>query len=408
MRTESGCSHLPPRKFPLWPLIATLAMQTLATMAAYTLPALAPVVAHDLGVDGALIGYFVSVVYGVGIASSLLAAGFIHRHGAVRVSQFVLVTALAMLLICAQGGLTTVALGAVALGVGYGATAPSSAHLLVPRTPPRIVNLVLSIRQIGVPLGGVLGALLLPPVALVLGWQNALLLQAVPIVLLLLLLELPRRRWDGRPGTGRVSLQRELRQLAGLLGESDALRRLTLASFVYSGVQLCFVAFMTVHLTSRAGFGLIAAGQALATYQISGVISRPIWGWIADSVLPARRLLMLQGLGMAIAAAIAGHFASDWPVWLVLLTCALAGITASGYTGIAYAEFARLGGERRTEATGLGSAAMFAGVMLLPSLASVLVTTLGSYTLAYGVIGALAAGASVLLATAGGARVTGG
>ena len=76
--------RLTPPAFPLWPLVATLATQTLATLAAYTLPALAPMVAADLEVDGAWVGYFVSVVYGVGIGSSLLAAGFIHRHGAVR------------------------------------------------------------------------------------------------------------------------------------------------------------------------------------------------------------------------------------------------------------------------------------------------------------------------------------
>ena len=73
--------------FPFWPLVATTTMQTLATTAAYSIPALAPVVARDIGVDGALIGYFISVVYGVGIVSSLLAAGAIARYGAVRSCQ---------------------------------------------------------------------------------------------------------------------------------------------------------------------------------------------------------------------------------------------------------------------------------------------------------------------------------
>jgi hypothetical protein len=62
-------------------------MQTLATMAAYSVPVLAPAIARDLGVDGALTGYFVSVIYGVGIASSLTAASLIHTYGAVRIGQ---------------------------------------------------------------------------------------------------------------------------------------------------------------------------------------------------------------------------------------------------------------------------------------------------------------------------------
>ena len=46
---------------------------------------------------------------------------------------------------------------------------------------------------------------------------------------------------------------------------------------------------------------------------------------------------------------------------------AIAGASAGGYTGIAYAEWARLGGARRTEATGLGTALMFFGVTVIPS-----------------------------------------
>jgi len=384
--------------FPLWPLLATMGMQTLATMAAYSVPALAPAIAHDLAIDGALAGYFVSAVYGVGIVSSLLAADLIHRHGAVRLGQAVLAGTLAMLMISASGSVAALALGALALGSAYGATAPVSTHLLVPRTAPRIVNLVLSIRQIGVPLGGVLGALLLPPLALRVGWQTTFLLQAVPAALLLLLLEWPRRRWDGeRPG-GPGQRKGGLRQIGSLLAASGELKRLTFASFVFSGLQLSFVAFTTVQLTSRADFGLVAAGQALAAYQVSGVVTRPIWGWIADRWIPARDILVFQGLVMGSAALVAGQFGPGWPVVGVLLVCAVAGATASGYTGLAYAEFARLGGPRRTEATGLGSAAMFSGVLVLPSLGAALVTKTGSYGLAYGALGVAAILTGLMLA----------
>jgi MFS family permease len=112
-----------------------LATQSLATMAAYSLPAVAPAVARDLGVPGALVGVFISTVYGVGIGSALLSPAFIARYGAVRVSQLVLLATLAMLLAAAAGSVVSIALGAVLLGLAYGATAPAAAHLLVPRTP---------------------------------------------------------------------------------------------------------------------------------------------------------------------------------------------------------------------------------------------------------------------------------
>ncbi|MBM3490612.1 MAG: MFS transporter [Alphaproteobacteria bacterium] len=383
---------------PVAPLIATLMLQTLATMAAYSLPAAAPAVARDLGVDGALIGFFISIVYGVGIVSAVLSPGFIHRFGAVRVSQAVMLATLAMLLTAASGGVLALALSAVLLGTAYGATAPVSTHLLVPRTPRHVINLVLSIRQIGVPLGGVLGGLLVPPLVLAFGWRPALLVQLAPALALLLVLQLARQAWDAERDPGRCIFHRGILRPLALLRQDAGIRRLSVSCFLYSGIQLCFIAFMTVHLTGVAQQELIQAGRALATYQIAGVVSRPIWGWLADRHLPATRLLTLQGAIMALAALAAGQFGPDWPFWLILLVCAVAGATASGFTGIAYAEYARRGGERRTEATGLGAGAMFAGVLVLPSAFGLMVTLRDDFTLAYGALALLAALGGLLLA----------
>ncbi|MBE0625176.1 MAG: MFS transporter [Burkholderiales bacterium] len=388
--------------FPTWPLLAMLATQSLATMAAFSLPAVAPAVAQDLGVPGALSGVFISTVYGVGILSALLSPGFIMRYGAVRVSQFVLLATLAMLLAAAAGSVATIALGAVLLGLAYGATAPASAHLLVPRTPPGVMNLVLSLRQIGVPLGGVLAGLVMVPLTLAVGWREALLWQAVPVAALALLIQLPRASWDRERDPARAILHRRLIAPMLLLLESGAMRRLAFASFVYSGLQLCFISFMTVHLTSRAGFDLIAAGRALAVYQVAGVVSRPIWGWLADRLRSARALLAAQGVIMCVAAILAGRFAPQWPPPLVLLVCAAAGATASGFTGIAYAEWARLGGTRRTEATGLGAGMMFTGVMVMPLAFSLAIAASGAYASAYAAAGLLAAVSGLLLLGGGG------
>ncbi|MBL8379074.1 MAG: MFS transporter [Burkholderiales bacterium] len=384
--------------FPFGPLAATMSMQTAATMAAYSVPSLAPVIAHDLRIDGALSGYFVSLVYGVGIVSSLAAANLIHRFGAVRVSQLVLLAAVCMLAICASGHAAALALGAVVLGMAYGATAPVSAHLLVPRTPVSMLNLVLSVRQIGVPLGGVLAALALPPLALNLGWQATLLMSAVPIALFMVCLQWPRRQWDAPAQASASAPHGGLAQLRGLLASSANLRRLTLASFVFQGVQLCFVAFMTVQLTERAGFGLIAAAQALALFQVTGVVSRPLWGALADRIGSARGLLAALGFVTGAAAIAAGFYSEHWPAALVLVVTAIAGASANGTTGLAYAEFARLGGPKRTEATGLGSAAMFSGVLVLPSLGATLVTATGSYLPTFAGFGVLAMATAVALA----------
>jgi hypothetical protein len=100
---------------------------------------------------------------------------------------------------------------------------------------------------------------------------------------------------------------------------------------------------------------------------------------------------------MAAAAVAAGQFSPHWTQPLLLGVIAVAGSTAGGYTGVAYAEYAHLGGARRTEATGLGTAVMFAGVLLIPSSFGVAVAASGGYGMAYSALAALALISAVLL-----------
>ncbi len=385
------------RPMPLWPLAATLAVQTLATMSLFSLPAIAPAVAADLHVNGELVGGFVATAYGVGILSALISPGIIHRYGGVRATQAVLVAAAGMLAVAGTAaGVPGLALAAVVLGLGYGAAAPASTHLLVPHTPRAVFNLIMSLRQIGVPLGGVLAALVLPPLVVMLGRRTALLTELVPVLVLTILMEFPRRRWDADRQPGRPVLGRTLLQPFALLRDKR-MRVLSVASFVYSGMQLCFVAFMTVHLTTVVGLSLVRAGQVLALYQVAGSVSRPIWGWIADRFLTPSHTLAVHGLGMAASAVLAGQFGPLWPGWAVVAVVLLAGCTAGGYTGVAYAEYAALGGVRRTEATGLGTAVMFLGVMLIPPIFGVAVTHLGGYGTSYDVVAGFSLVAALLL-----------
>lgn len=388
-----------PKGIPYRPLFLTLAMQTLATMAAFSAPTLAPAIVGDLQIDGNMIGYFVSTVYGIGIFSALLSPDFILKYGAVRVGQFVMLGTVAMLAIGGSDGITGLAICAVVLGVGYGATAPVSTHLLIPRTRPNVLNLVFSIRQIGVPLGGVLGALMLPVLAVSFGWRIAFYVQIIPSILLIAYLQLYRATWDAdRKPDHKLFKFESLRPLY-LLRDSKLMRILALASFSYAGIQLCFIGFMTVHLTTKTGLNLVMAGQALAFYQIAGVASRPLWGLLADKYISAIRLLGLLGFVMALAALAAGQFSDVWSIWAILPVCAIAGATASGFTGIAYGAYAYYGGKYRTEATALGSSAMFTGVLILPTIFGLIVGDLGAYWESYSILAVIAIATGTMLVT---------
>lgn len=383
---------------PVVALLIGLVVQTMATMAAYSIPAAAPAIASDLDVSGQWVGFFIAIVYGVGMFSAVISPGFVHRYGAVRVSQFILLAGIAMLLVASTAASAVMlALAAVLLGLGYGATAPTSSHLLMKRTPPEMRNLVFSIRQIGVPLGGVLSGLLVPPLVLAYSWQTAIGVQLVPVLVVLLMLQFVRGNYDADRNPGFCLNAGAVAGPLRLLFTMPAMRVLTLTCFFYAGLQLCFVAYMSVHLTSRADFTLVLAGQMLAAYQVAGVLSRPVWGVIADRWISARVMLTVMGFVMAAMAMLAGQFSPQWSAAAVLLVAIVAGTTASGYTGLAFAEFARIGGnEKAAEAAGLGAFANLAGVMVLPTLFSVIVSV-SDYSLAYYVVAAMAAIAAVIL-----------
>ena len=372
-------------------------MQAQATMALYSVPAMAPAMARDLGVRGELSGAFVACAYGFGIFSALASPTFVHRFGAVRAIQVVMGCTTMMLLASAAGSVASLFFATMLLGIGYGAAAPASTHLLAPRTPRVVFNMVMSVRQIGVPLGGVLAALILPPMAVRFGWQAALLAEVPLVLAMIALCEIPRKHWDTAPPSSAPILGRAMLAPFRLLREDPRIRDLSIASFLFSGMSLCFVAFTTVQLTTRAGFTLVDAGRMLAVYQIAGTISRPIWGWIADRFLNPSHTLAVHGFGMAASAALAGQIGPGWSGMAVFALAILAGITAGGYTGVAYAEYAHLGGSRRTEATGLGTALLFAGVLVIPPIFAGLVTITGGYAVAFTTMGAMSAGGAALL-----------
>lgn len=383
---------------PYVALLAGLFVQTMVTMGAYSIPAAAPAIAADLGVPGERVGVFISMVYGMGMVSAVFSVSFIHRFGAVRVSQFILLAGIGLCLAAALGGtVAALGLGAILLGFGYGATAPTSSHLLMKRTPPKIRNLVFSIRQIGVPLGGVMAGFIVPPLVLAFDWQTAMAVQVIPAVLMLVWLQSIRPAYDDDRNPALAISARGLVGPLSLLKAVPEMRAMALMGFFYAGVQLCFVSFTSVHLFNQAGFDLVAAGAMLATYQISGVVSRPIWGVIADRWLSARLMLVAMGFTMAAMAVLAGTYSADWP-WLGIFAVSIvAGATASGYTGLAFAEYARIGGtENAAASTALGASAQFFGVMILPTIFSVMVST-GGYALAYDMVAAMAVFAGVSL-----------
>src|SRR5690606_11403067 len=85
--------------------------------------------------------------------------------------------------ICTIESPVAMAIGAVMVGMGYGPITPASSHLLVKSTPAHRMSLVFSIKQTGVPLGGVLAGVIVPSLAAAASWQWAFIAVAAANIL---------------------------------------------------------------------------------------------------------------------------------------------------------------------------------------------------------------------------------
>ncbi|SDH66395.1 MFS transporter [Roseospirillum parvum] len=389
---------------------ATTAVQSLVAMAALSPPVFAGPASADLGLPASAVGYYMSALYMAAMVASLASGAMMARFGAMRVSQACLVLAgLGLAVMAFSATLPTVLLalpavlvGTWVLGLGYGPVTPASSHILAATTRPGNRALMFSIKQTGVPLGGVLAGALIPPLVLWGGWQGAALAVGAACLVLAGLVQPVRPALD-RDRQPRAPLR--ITALAGpirLIWRTPALRRLGLASFAFAAMQLCLGTFLVTFLETEAHMSLVDAGLVLSLTQGGGVVGRIIWGWVADRRVAPHLLLFLLGLGMAGGAVVFGLTGPDWPWLMVAGLGTLLGTAAIGWNGVFLSEVARHAPPGEAGAATGGALFMtFAGVVVGPALFALLLATPGGYPLAFAALAALCVAGAVAILGAG-------
>ena len=385
------------------PLVVTLAVQTLVAFAVYCAPVMAPVAGPALGFSPSAVGYYIAATYFGSMLSSAAAGGWIARFGPIRASQVGLALCLAGLSLAASAWPPLVLLGGFVVGLGYGPTTPASSVILVRAAPPSIFAMVFSIKQTGVPAGGVLAGLLVPLLILAFGWQWGAVAIGAGCVLLALALDAVRARYDiNLNPRAPVSLLSALAPVRMVLGDAK-LRQMCIAGFVYGGVQITLVTYLVIFLVESFALTLVLAGLVMAVSQVASVIGRVLWGVLADRVGVAtsarRTMLGLLGLGMGVSSLAALSADPGWSRGLLFTYAAVFGASAVGWNGVWLAEIARLAPGRASEATGGCLFFTFLGVVVTPPLFNAVLALTSNYSTAYAIFGfpALAVGAWLLV-----------
>lgn len=382
-------------------VVAMLVAQTIVSMGMLTMPAIAPVLARSFGVDASAIGYQVSIVYAGAMASAALGGSIVRRIGAGRTTQAALAAVAIGVALATSANIAALMVASVLIGLGYGLSNPAASELLVRYTPANRRNLIFSLKQTGVPLGGIAAALVAPGVASAFGWRAALLLVAVVALAMVMLLQSPRRRWDELP---EVPLPLSLASLFGgiaLIWREPPLRYLSLMALCFAGVQLCLMTFTVTLLVSESHYTLVQAGLVLSAVQLAGAFGRIGWGWAADRTGASASVLLALGAVMLAADLAVTQVDAGWSLGWTLVAFVAMGATAIGWNGVFLAEVARLApaGQAST-ATGGALFFTFAGVLIGPSVFAAVYARLQSYTGTFVVAAVLAVAGMVLVVLA--------
>lgn len=362
------------------------AAHTIGTIATMTLPAIAPIAAKAYGVPVYMVGYQ-AIFLALGIIIALVFGGNLSlRWGPTRVNQAGLTLLAAGTAMLSIPSVVTAVPAALGIGIGYGALTPSASHILVRFTPTHRRNIVFSLKQSGVPLGGVLTAMIMPAITVTAGWQWALWINAFAALSMALLMERWRKRWDD----DRVPSTPLAANPVGAMAIIWRQNRLRLMAIGGAGIvisQICMQNYTVAMFYEQFSMPLVQAGLILTVAQIGGVCGRLFWGWYADRIRDAL-LVMLMLAGTLILTTLSMSTLSEaWPQWSIYLLFFVLGMTASGWNGVFLGEVARLAPAGQVSpATGGALFFVNLGSTAAPILFATAYTTLGSYSASFGLL----------------------
>jgi MFS family permease len=359
---------------PLWQVAlgTTILVQTANSFLARMPAILAPDLTRALSVAPEAIGVLSAATMVGSILFLVAGMPLILRMGPIRALQIGLALGAAGCLMLMLPLWSTALVAAFLMGLGYGPSAPAASNVLQRHAPARHRNLVFSVKQAGVPLGGVIAGLALPALAAV-DLRLALLCAALAVAATALVAQAGRERIDTeRSATQSLSLAaflapRNLLSPFRAVAASPGLLRIAIAGCGFAIGQGAWFAFLVTYLVLEKGYELALAGVVFAVTQATGVFGRVALGWVSDrlgsGLVTLRLMAVLSGVTLLATA-----LAAAWPFWAVLVLGGIGGVTVASWNGLVLAEIARFSAPGRIgEATSGGVLVTFLGYIIGPA-----------------------------------------
>lgn len=343
---------------------------------------LAPIVQEDFQLSRSEVGLIMTFT-SLSIAVVAVAGGRLADHVGVRRVLMVsgLVTTLAALLIWRVESYPLFLAVCLLLGLGTGIQNPAGSAAVMRWFPPRQRGLAMGIRQTGVPVGGILGAILWPLVALAHGWRVAYLLGGVATLLGAALIFAAYFDPPSRVGTSR----RKPTSLRKLLAE----RQIWFLGLIFNAqivAQFSAGAYFVLFIHETLDVSVVQAAALLALVNGVAIAARIGWGVLSDVLFRGRRKPVLVVVLVLTLCATLGAAAlpPGAPLLLAIGLAVLLGVSAFAWAGVLGTLVIETAG-RESAATAIALVSVIGspGSLLAPPLFGFIVDQTGSYQVAW-------------------------
>lgn len=383
---------------PAWlvPIAAIFILQTTTSFLSRFIPIIAPAMSDEFGWSGSSIGYLTASNSLGGLAILIGGSALMKQVGGMRTLQICLLIGAASMALFLSPCVGIALAACFVMGLSGGTANPAGSEVLQRYSPPGKRNLVFSIKQAGVPLGGVIAGLVIPAMIVVAGWRVALFACAILVALPTILtwrMSQGLDQTDDEGGwhftmPGRQTLHTLQVPLQSLMS-NRGLMKMSIVGSLFAVSQSCWFTFTVIYLIDRLGFSLGMAGVVFAVMQAGGVLGRIAWGWLSDRLRSATATLSIVAILSAATTILLGLSKPEWPLWTIVVLAFVAGCSAASWNGVQIAEVARRSPPDLISETSAGSSILVNLMnMLVPTAFAAFVAFSGRYDYAFGFVGA--------------------
>jgi len=352
-------------------LLTAVLVQTLGAVVAHSLGILAPFLISEFALTEAEFGILPSAMHVGSLAALTIGASLIDRIGPLRLLGVgALVSGVVLLAGVVAGDYAVLLVVLAIVGAAWGLAAIAGGEVIILDAPIRRRATITSLRQLALPVGGLLAAAMAPLVA-VIGWQGMLVVEALLLAAVgAAIMAYPAMHAHRSRRSPWLQLPTRRGAAIGVL------------SIGLTITQTAFLVYAVLELTRRVGLGFEAAAALYLASQTVGAISRVAIGALSDASGWSRTgLLAVTTLLAGASAAAFGALGPTTPIWVTLAVVLGGSIFLIGWNGLLVVALLEAGPAADVNRNlSAGMTLMRIGIILSPPTFGLLLVAVGSMT----------------------------